>query len=97
MEATARVAVDVPEPGAAIDEGLKVTVTPAGCPEALSAIAELNPPETAVVIVEEPLLPTTTETEVGEAARVNAGVWVAGASALIRAAPLGLPQPVTRS
>jgi hypothetical protein len=77
--------------------GLKVTVTPAGCPEALKAIAESNPPETAVVIVEVPLLPTTTLTDVGEAARVNAGVLVAGASALIRLAPFGLPQPVTRS
>lgn len=80
-----------------MDVGLKVTVTPVGCPEAVKAIAESNPPETAVVMVEVPLLPTTTETDVGDAASVKAGVWVAGASALIRLAPLGLPQPVTRS
>jgi hypothetical protein len=41
------------------------------------AIAELNPPETAVVMLEVPELPTTTETVVGEAAMVNAGVAAA--------------------
>jgi len=97
VDATASVAVDVPEPGAAMEVGLKVIVTPAGWPEALKAIAESKPPETAVVIVEVPLFPTTTETDVGEAASVNAGVWLVGTSALIRAAPFGLPQPVTRS
>jgi hypothetical protein len=97
VEATASVAVDVPEPGAAMDVGLKVTVTPVGAPEDVKAIAELNPPETAVVMVEVPLEPTTTETEVGEAVSVNAGVWLVGASALMSPTPLGLPQPVTRS
>ena len=97
VEATASVAVDVPEPGAAMDDGLKLTVTPVGWPLAVKAIAASNPPETAVVMVEVPLLPTTTETDVGEAARVYAGVWLVGARALIRPVPLGLPQPVTRS
>lgn len=60
-------------------------------------MAESNPPETVVVIVEVPVLPTTTETEVGEAARVKAGVVPDGARALIRFAPFGLPHPVTRS
>ena len=60
-------------------------------------MAESNPPETAVVIVEEPLDPTTTETAVSEAASVKAGVCDVGARVLISAAPLGLPQPVTRS
>jgi len=73
VEATVKVAVEVPEPGAAIDVGLNPTVTPVGWPLALSAIAELKPPETAVVTVEVPLLPAATETEVGEAARVKAG------------------------
>ena len=50
-----------------MDVGLKATVTPVGWPDADSAIAESKPPETAVVIVEVPLLPSTTETEVGEA------------------------------
>jgi len=97
VEATVNVTLDVPEPGAAMDVGLKATVTPAGCPDADKAIAESNPPETEVLIVELPLLPRTTETEAGEAAMVKAGVALVGASALISAGPLGLPHPVTRS
>lgn len=77
VEATARVKVDVPEPGAAIDVGLKLAVTPVGAPDAARAIAELKPPDTAVVMVETPLLPCTTETEVGEAASVKAGLAAA--------------------
>jgi len=59
--------VDVPEPGAAMEVGLKLTVTPVGWPVADKAMAELKPPTTAVVMVEVPLLPCTTETVVGEA------------------------------
>ena len=70
VDATANVAVDVPEPGAAMEDGLKLTVTPVGCPLAVKPIAASNPPETAVVMVEVPLLPTTTETDVGEASSV---------------------------
>ncbi len=76
-EPTAKVTVDVPEPGAAIEVGLKLTVTPVGAPLELNATAELNPPETEVVTVDDPLFPATTETDVGEAASVNAGVAVA--------------------
>jgi hypothetical protein len=57
----------LPLPGAGIDDGLKVTVTPVGCPEAVNAIAELNAPLMAVVIIEVPLLPCCTETSAGEA------------------------------
>ncbi len=63
VEATAMVMVEVPEPGAAIDVGLKLTVTPVGWPVAVKATAESKPPETVVVIVDVPLLPCTTETE----------------------------------
>lgn len=77
VEATVKVTVEVPEPGAAIEAGLKPTVTPVGAPDELSAIAELNPPETAVVMVEVPLLPAVTVTAVGDAERVNAGVAAA--------------------
>ena len=70
VEATVKVSVEEPEPGAAIDAGLNAAVTPLGRPEAESEIAELNPPETAVVRVEVPVLPATTETEVGEAVSV---------------------------
>ena len=57
VEATAIVTLEVPEPGAAMEVGLKLTVTPAGWPLAVKATDELKPPETAVVIVDVPLLP----------------------------------------
>lgn len=97
VEATAKVTVELPEPGAPIDVALKVTVTPAGAPDAVRVTAELNPPETAVVTVEFPLLPAATESAVGEAEIVKAGVCVEDpVRALIRPV-FGLPHPVTRS
>ena len=54
---TVIVAVDVPEPGAAIVLGLKVTLAPAGAPDVVSATALLNPPPTAVVIADVPCVP----------------------------------------
>jgi hypothetical protein len=74
VDATAMVMVEVPEPGAGMDAGLKLTVTPAGWPVADKATAELNPPEIAIVTVDEPLFPCTTGTEVGDAERVKLGV-----------------------
>ena len=97
VDATARVTVELPEPGTAIDVGLKVTVTPAGWPVADKAIAASKPPEIAVVIVDVPLLPCTTETEAGEAEMVKLGDVVPPARAVISPEPLGLPQPVARS
>jgi len=96
VDATARVSVDDPDPGAAMEVGLKVAVTPLGIPDADRAIAVLNPPETAVVIVEPPLLPCATETEVGEADRVNAGVAAAViVSAIVAVCVMLPPVPVT--
>lgn len=96
-EATVKVAVEAPEPGAAIEVGLKLTVTPEGAPDAERDTAELNPPETAVVMVEVPLLPGATEMDAGDAESVKAGVCVVDpVSALIRPV-FGLPHPVTRS
>src|SRR3954468_20173656 len=69
-----KVSTELPEPGAAIEDGLKEAVTPAGRPEAERAMAALKPPETAVVIVEVLVLPCTTETELGAAAIVKSGV-----------------------
>ena len=66
--------VDVPEPGAAIDEGLKVTVTPDATPVADNAIDELNPPETVVVISTLPERPRFTVSEVGEALMLKSGL-----------------------
>ena len=46
--------VELPEPGAAIGLGLKLTVVPEGMPEAERLIELLNPPVILVVIVEVP-------------------------------------------
>ena len=44
---TVNVRVELPEPGAAMDDGLKPPWSRSADPEALSAMAELKPPETA--------------------------------------------------
>ena len=59
--------VEVPEPGAAMDEGLKLTVTPLPCPEALRVIGELKSPAIVVVIVVVPVFPWRMVTELGDA------------------------------
>lgn len=70
---TRTVIVDVPEPGAAIELGLKVTVCDPPCPEADKEIDELKPSETAVVIVDVPELPRATVRVAGEAPTVKFG------------------------
>ena len=57
---TVTVIVDVPEPGAGIELGLKLTLTRDPWPLADKAMAELKPPEIAVVIVDFPELPRAT-------------------------------------
>ena len=57
--------VAVPAP--VIDPGLKPTVTPAGCPDAVRLMAELNPPLTELVMVELPEAPCASERDEGEA------------------------------
>lgn len=94
-EATVIVMVDDPAP--VIEVGLKVTVTPVGWPLADNEMAELKPPVTVLVIVEVPAWPCATDTEVGEAERLNPGPDELPARAAIRPAPLGLPQPVAKS
>ena len=49
---TVMVMVELPEPGAGMSCGLKLTVVPFGTPEAESIMSLLNPPLTVVVIVE---------------------------------------------
>ena len=97
FESAVTVMVEVPEPGAAMDMGLKVTVTPFGWPAADKITAVSKPPEFGVVMVLVRREPLETESEVGEADMLKAGGAFITASALIRADPLGLPQPVTRS
>lgn len=97
FEATVRVRSEVPVPGAAIDpELLKPAVTFAGRPVADKPIAESKPFTAVVEIVDVPLLPWITVTELGEAEMVKLGVG-GPVRAVIRAVPFMLPQPVTRS
>lgn len=70
---TVTVIVDAPEPGAAIELGLKLTVTRDPWPLADKPIAELKPPEIAVVIVDLPELPLASLIDVGEALMVKFG------------------------
>ena len=53
--------------------GVKVTLCALPCPDADRLIAELNPPETVVVIVEVPELPRVTLMELGDAPTVKLG------------------------
>jgi hypothetical protein len=94
VEATVKDTVDVPVP--VMEAGLKPTETPVGWPEADSDTAELKPPLTVLVMVEEPAPPCATVTEAGEAERVKPGAGEAPVRAAMRPA-LGLPQPVTKS
>lgn len=72
-----KVRVELPLPGAAIELGLKLAVTPDGRPDADNEIAELNPPLIVVEIVLLPDEPWTTDRLVGEALKVKLGVAVA--------------------
>ena len=63
--------VDVPDPGAAMELGLKVTVWAFPCPEADKVIAELKLLVTAVVIAALPDALLATVIEVGEAETVK--------------------------
>ena len=56
-----------------MDAGVNVGVTFAGRPVTENAIALLNPFSAEVLMVTEPLLPCSTETEVGEAEMLKLG------------------------
>ena len=68
VEPAVRVKVELPEPGAARDDGLKVAVTPAGVPEADNATADEKLPLIEEVTPTDPLAPCATESVVGDAA-----------------------------
>jgi hypothetical protein len=65
--------VAVPEPGAAMELGLKVTVWAVPAPVADKAIAELKPSKIAVVMVKVPVPPLETLMDEGEALMVKPG------------------------
>ena len=66
--------VELPLPGAAIEAGVKLAVTPAGNPDTDSETAELKPPLTVVETVVLPDPPCATLSEAGEATTVKSGV-----------------------
>ena len=96
LEATVIFIVEVPDPGAAIDDGVKLTVTPLAL-EAVRATAELKPPEIDDVMVKFADPPRLIETLVGEAVIAIDGIWVVPLVSAVISAGFGLPQPVTRS
>src|ERR1700704_2537903 len=69
-----RVRVELPPPGAAMEAGLKLAVTPAGNPEAVNATAALNPPLTVVEIVLVPEAPCVTVNDVGDSLMLKSDV-----------------------
>ena len=68
---TVTVMTEVPEPGAGIVVGLKLTVVPDGAPVADRVIELLKPLLMVAVIVEVPCVPCKRVSDIGEAARVK--------------------------
>jgi hypothetical protein len=87
------VSVELPLPGAAMELGLKLAVTPAGKPDTESETTALKPPLTVVEIVLLPELPWATDKLLGEALKVKSGV---AAAVIVRATVvlLVMPPPV---
>ena len=56
----------VEEPAPVIDAGLKVIVTPEGCPDAERVMVPSKPPVTVLVMVTLPVPPSAIEIEEGE-------------------------------
>src|SRR5271157_3056768 len=73
LDPTVIVNVELPAPGAGIVLGSKLTVVPAGIPEADRLIALLKPPLIVVVSVDVPWFPCATLSEAGEAEIVKLG------------------------
>lgn len=85
--------VELPLPGAAIELGLKLAVTPEGRPETESEITAFNPPLMVVEIVLLPEPPWATDKLLGEALKVKSGV---GAAVMVSATVVlwVIPPPV---
>jgi len=95
-EPAVSVSVEDPAPGAPIGVVLNAAVVPVGSPVALSAIDELKPPETVVVMVLVPLAPGATDIDVGEAEMVNTGVGTVRVTVAVCVTPPPVPVIVIR-
>ena len=69
-----KVSVELPFPGAVMEAGLKLAVTPVGNPDTDNEIAELKPPLTLVEMVVAAEFPCVKESAAGEAAKLKSGV-----------------------
>jgi len=69
-----KVSVELPLPGAVMEAGLKLAVTPVGNPDTDNEIAELKPPLTLVEMVVAAEFPCVKESAAGEAAKLKSGV-----------------------
>lgn len=72
-----KVRVELPLPGAAIEAGLKLAVTPEGRPAPDKETVELNPPLTVIETVVLPELPWVTDRLAGETLIAKSAVAVA--------------------
>ena len=97
VEATAMVMVEVPEPGAAMEVGLKVTVTPAGWPVADKANSRVKAVQDGGSDRRCAIATLYHGDRSGRGGNGEVGGADAPASALIRPVPFGLPQPVAKS
>lgn len=92
---TVMVMVEVPEPGAGIGFGLKPTDTLDGTPLAERLMAELNPPEIVVVMVECPEEPLEIVTDEGDALIVKFGFVPVTVSETVVVCVIPPPVPCT--
>jgi len=92
---TVTVMVDVPEPDAAIEPGLKLTLWPLPCPEADRATAEVRPFSAALVIVEVPEWPLATVIAVGDALMLKSAVAAVTVRVTVVFCVIPPPVPVT--
>lgn len=87
------VSVELPLPGAAIEDELKLAVTPVGSPETDKDMAALKPPLTLVVMLEEPDVPCARDRLEGDAITVKSAVCAA-LTVSERVAVCVMPPPV---
>ena len=92
---TVIVIVEVPAPGAGMVLGLKLTVVPAGAPEAVKLTELLKPPAIAVVIVEVPCDPCMTVNEAGDADTVRVAWFVVTVRLTVVLCRMPPPEAVT--